>query len=223
MIISHSRKFILVKSRKTASTSLEAAIIPQLAAQDVWTPISLPVMAGRNYYSLWPADVLTAKWNWFRDRFGKDNRFHHRYFYDHIAMSRIQRMLPAAQVESYTKFCFDRNPWDYCVSSYFYMRRKGRASKLDFDRYLHEFPIRPNWKLYTDGQKLLVDKVFRFEELSSAAAEIEAMTGLTLGELPALKRSYRPAEDYRSYYNQSTRDLVAERWKSTIELLGYDF
>ena len=42
MIISHSRRFILVKSRKTASTSLQRAIVPQLEARDIWTPVSIP-------------------------------------------------------------------------------------------------------------------------------------------------------------------------------------
>jgi hypothetical protein len=223
MIISHSRQFILVKSRKTASTSLERAIVPHLSAEDVWTPISLPSVEGRNYYSLWPIDLLTAKWHRFRDWAGKDNWLHYRYYYDHMPIRRIRQKLPARHFASYQKYAFDRNPWDFLVSIYFYMRRKGEVSKWDFDRFLHEFPIMQNWDLYTEDGKVAVDKVFRFEELNAAVKNIERDTGLSIGTLPEDKGGYRSDKSYRSFYSPSSRDLVAVRWKVTIELLGYDF
>ena len=223
MIISHSKRFILVKSRKTASTSIERAIIPQLGREDIWTPISLPQLAGQNYYSYWPADLLTAKWHRFRDWIGKDSLLQYRYYYDHMPIRRIKRTLSAARWLEYRKYAFDRNPWDVLVSYYFYRRRKGEVASWDFDRFLHEMPIEQNWCLYTENDCILVDKVFRFEELTSALQDIEAETGLVLGALPDDKRGYRAENDYRSFYSPSSRDFVAARWKKTIDLLGYDF
>lgn len=223
MIISHARQFILVKSRKTASTSIERAIIPQLGPGDVWTPISIPPVPGRNYHSLWPVDLMTAKWEWFRDIAGRDGPLHYRFYFDHMPLARIRRTLPRAQFGSYRKYAFDRNPWDFLVSFYSYRRRKGEVANWDFDRFLHEFPVVQNRELYTEGGAVIADRVFRFEDLGSALAEIAAETGLSFDSLPQDKRSYRGGTDYRSFYDASSRDLVASRFASTIALLGYDF
>lgn len=223
MIISHARRFILVKTRKTASTSLQRAIVPQLGPRDIWTPVSIPPLAGQNYYSLWPVDCLTARWTLFRDLVGRDSPFHYRFYFDHMPLSRIRRRLPAAQFADYRKYAFDRNPWDFAVSFYFYRRRKGEVADWDFDRFLHEYPLIQNRDLYTENGQVLADRVFRFEELGQATAEMAAATGLDFGALPSDKRGYRASSDYRSYYSASSRDLVASRWASTITLLGYDF
>jgi hypothetical protein len=223
MIISHSRRFILVKSRKTASTSLERAIIPQLAAHDVCTPISIPPLAGQNYYSLWPVDLLTAKWEAFRDLVGRDSPFHYRFYFDHMPLARIRRTLPSTQFAGYRKYAFDRNPWDFMVSFYFFRRRKGDVATWDFDRFLHDYPVIPNWDLYTEDGRVIADRVFRFEDLADALRDMATETGLTLSDLPRDKDSYRSGRDYRSFYSASSRDLVAARWAKTIALLRYDF
>ena len=223
MIIYHERRFILVKSRKTASTSIERAIIPQLGGNDVWTPISIPPVAGQNYYSRWPVDMLTAKWEMFRDLVGRDSALHHRFYFDHMPLARIRQTLPAGQFSAYRKYAFDRNPWDFLVSFYSYRKRKGEVANWDFDRFLHEFPIVQNRALYTENGAVIADRVFRFEELSAALRAIAAETGLGFDALPEDKRSYRAGSEYRSFYSASSRDLVAERWAETIALLGYDF
>lgn len=223
MIISHTRRFILVKSRKTASSSIERAIIPQLGASDVWTPMTIPPLAGRNYYSLWPVDLLTAKWELFRDVVGRDGPLHHRFYFDHMPLARIRRSLPPAQFNAYRKYAFDRNPWDFMVSLYFYSRRKGSVANWDFDRFLHEHRVIANWDLYTEQGNVIADRVFRFEDLGPAMQEIATETGLVLSELPRDKSSFRDGDGYRSYYSASSRDLVGRRFASTISLLGYDF
>ena len=223
MIISHSRRFILVKSRKTASTSIERAIIPQLAKGDMWTPISIPPISGRNYYSLWPVDLLTAKWSVFRDLVGRDSPWHRRLYFDHMPLSRVKGWLEPDTFTSYRKYVFDRNPWDFLVSLYFFQRRKGEVANWEFDRFLHEYPVIQNRELYSEDGKVIADRVFRFEELSEGLNIIAAETGLSFNALPNDKAGYRNSRDYRSFYTPASRDLVASRFAGTIELLNYDF
>lgn len=223
MIISHSRRFIMVKARKAASTSIERAIIPQLSDNDVWTPISIPPIPGRNYYSLWPVDLLTAKWSVFRDLAGRDSPFHHRFYFDHMPLAKIRRTLAPDTFTAYRKYAFDRNPWDFLVSFYFFRRRKGEVANWDFDRFLHEYPVIPNWDLYTEDGRVIADRVFRFEELDDGLRTIAGETGLAFDALPRDKASYREQGGYRSFYTASSRDLVANRFARTIELLGYEF
>lgn len=222
MIISHSRRFIFVKCRKTASTSLERAIVPQLSPQDVWTPISSPRRDGNNHSSAWPVDWLSARSKRFSDYIGRNSRLHWRFYHDHIAAARIAELLPGAEYQAYHKFCFDRNPWDFVVSLYHQRTAKGRFTG-DFDRFLHEFPIEPNWALYTIDDELVVDRVYRYEEIDSATADIGARLDLKLHMLQRDKEHYRADKDYRSFYSQSSRDQVARRWSRTIALLRYDF
>lgn len=223
MIISHSRRFILVKARKTASTSIERAAIPQLASSDVWTPISIPPIPGNNYYSLWPVDLLTAKWQVFRDIVGRDSAWHHRLYFDHMPLARIRRTLEPASFAAYRKYVFDRNPWDFLVSFYHFRRRKGEVASWDFERFLHEYPVIQNRELYTENGAVIADRVFRFEELGEGLKVIAAETGISFDDLPSDKAGYRGGTDYRSYYTAATRDLVARRFAATIDLLGYDF
>ena len=223
MIISHSRRFIMVKSRKTASTSIERAIIPQLDPNDVWTPISIPPVRGNKYYSRWPVDGLTAKVEWVRDLMGRDSVLHRRFYFDHMPLDRIRRTLPEPQFSSYRKYAFDRNPWDFMVSLYFYARRKAPVAKWDFERFLQDYPVVQNRALYSENGKVIADRVFRFEELPGALAEISAETGITFEDLPADKSGYRGGKDYRSQYTTAGRDLVARRFAETIAFLGYDF
>lgn len=222
MIISHSRRFIFVKSRKTASTSLERELVPQLGPQDIWTPISSPTRDGNNHYSAWPVDWLSARSKRFSDYIGRNSRLHWRFYHDHIAVARIARLLPGEYYHAYHKFCFDRNPWDFVVSLYHQRRAQGKFVS-DFDRFLYEFPIEPNWNLYTIDDDVVVDRVYRYEELASSIAEISGRLGLKLRMVERDNADFRTDSDYRSFYSQSSRDHVAERWARTISLLQYDF
>lgn len=223
MILSHSHRFIFVKTRKTASTSLERALVPHLGPKDVWTPITLPEVKGQNYYSLWPPDLLSAKWHLARETLGREHRLHYRYAYDHMPIGQVKRWLPVQSFSEYWKFAFDRNPWDFAVSFWFYLRRKARFANLEFDAFLQDYPFPMNWDLYTEGGELAVDRVFRFEDLKAAVKQIEEKTGISIGPLPDDKSGYRDGQDYRNFYTPATRDLVAKRWEKTISLLGYDF
>lgn len=222
MIISHSRRFIFVKCRKTASTSLEREIVPQLSSHDVWTPISSPRREGNNHYSAWPVDWLSARSKGFSDYIGRNSRLHWRFYHDHIAAARIARLLPREQYQAYHKFCFDRNPWDFVVSLYHQRAAKGKF-KGEFDRFLYEFPIEPNWRLYTIDDEPVVDRVYRYEDMDLAIADIGTRLDLQLNMLRRDKQHYRADKDYRPFYSQSSRDHVAQRWARTISLLQYDF
>jgi hypothetical protein len=222
MIISHSRRFIFVKCRKTASTSLEREIVPQLGVQDIWTPISSPSRDGHNHYSAWPIDWMSARSKRFSDSIGRNSRLHWRFYHDHIAAARIAALLPGEQYRAYYKFCFDRNPWDFIVSLFHQRTAKGRF-KGDFDCFLYEYPVEPNWLLYTIDDELVVDRVYRYEDMDSAVAEISAQLDVQLHMLQRDKQHYRTDKAYRPFYSQSSRDHVAQRWNRTIALLHYDF
>jgi hypothetical protein len=132
-------------------------------------------------------------------------------------------MVPTRTFADYYKFCFDRNPWDFVVSLFHYRLGKGKLQDRDFDSFVHNYPIVPNWSLYTAGNNVIVNEIFRYEELPQTLPLIAAKLGVSLSSLPTDKSRFRTTRDYRSFYSPSTKDLIAERWAKTIRLLNYEF
>lgn len=222
MIVSHSHKFIFIKTRKTASTSLEVFLHPNLTSRDIWTSSSTPYIRGNKDWSLWPFDVAAAKSARLRNLMGKESRLYWRYFHDHAGIESIRRGLPRRVVNDYFKFCFDRNPWDFVVSFYFQKTRKpGR--EMDFDAFVHTYPIDVNWNQYTIDGRVAVDAVYRYEDLNIRLPEIVERLGLKPGDLPRYKSDRRPRRPYREWYTSATRDRVAEKFKHMIDYFGYEF
>jgi hypothetical protein len=72
-----------------------------------------------------------------------------------------------------------------------------------------------------DGS-IMVDFVGRFENLHLDFERLCALFGLPALELLHAK-TLRPHEDYRSYYDDATREKVARHWKADIDRFGYTF
>ncbi|MEY4195881.1 MAG: hypothetical protein RLZZ226_2249, partial [Pseudomonadota bacterium] len=76
-------------------------------------------------------------------------------------------------------------------------------------------------EMITDANgKLLVDFLGRYESLAADFDRIRDKLGIA-ERLPHVNKSQH--EDYRNYYNDHTRDLVAEHFQTDIALFGYEF
>lgn len=225
MIVCNSRKFVFVKTRKTASTSVEIFLHPYLDLQDIWTPLSEPVVPGNRYYSIWPFDLAAARFKPVRRRLGKRSPVYFRFLDDHASLKRLYRGYGARRFRNYFKFCFERNPWDYVVSMYHYYYRgsKRPGGRPDFDTFLESGLIRRNWDLYTINGRVAVDAVYRFEDLDAHMVDLIDKLNLSVSDLPRHKVKWRKEANYRAYYTPATRDRVAKIFAPMIERFGYDF
>ena len=217
MLISHSHQFIFFHVAKTAGLSLRNALLPY-AEEPTKFKIKRPpqVKAGQlnPFYAVWEALLIHAK------------------------ASDAQRELPAAIFERYYKFAFVRNPWDWQVSMYHFILNEPTHVKHalvkslgTFERYLDWVVETPNpyAKGATKFQKdvitdpdgrLLVDFVGRYETLAQDFAQVCRMLQLT-AQLPHINRTRH--HDYRAYYTERTRQLVAHHFAADIALFGYLF
>jgi len=231
MIVSHAHKFIYVKTYKTASTSIEAALSDVCGPDDVITPASEPLMKFRksglaqNYRLDHP---LVPKRPLLRRLLRRPERHYHPSvgFYEHMPAWRIKAYLGDEIWWAYYKFTFERNPWDRQVSWYHY-KTKSKARAPSFEKFLDDKARAwvENYDLYSMDDALCVDFVGRYETLGQDFAKAMQAVGLKgKVELPLANISADHGQrDYHSYYTSRTRDLMGDWYAREIAAFGYEF
>jgi hypothetical protein len=217
MLISYTHKFIFFHVAKVGGLSIRKALEPYAQLPEKFR-IKRPPKFSRGkpnpLYEMWENTVLHAK---SRDAAKELSQEIYNKFY---------------------KFAFVRNPWDWQVSMYHFIlketthiRHELVTSMSGFEEYLEWVISTPNPysrgatrfqkdMLTDDTGGLMVDFVGRYETLSGDFRQICQKLGIN-ASLPHLNQSSH--RDYRTYYNERTKQLVAEHFREDIELFGYDF
>lgn len=161
----------------------------------------------------------------------------------HKTLDQYLRIFEPRLALSYFKFSIVRNPWDRLVSAYHFLQ-KGGANQQDkdwFNRQLGDYPtfesfvygwltiknarswyhFRPQVDFLLDSSgKVSLDFIGHFENLQADFDYIAKR----LGKDVILTNSNKSKHvDYRSYYDQGMRDIVAQVYAWDIALLGYTF
>lgn len=136
-------------------------------------------------------------------------------------------------------FAFVRNPWDRAVSSWKFgsWHDDWNMGFLEFCRNLNSLEIYPSTKIATSGLLLHVceqhtfvineetgtraDFIGKFESLQQDFNTVCGMVGLPPQTLPHLNRTNH--KHYTEYYDDESRELVAERYAKDIEYFGYKY
>src|SRR5262245_39935641 len=136
MIISHEHKFIFLKTRKTAGTSVELALRQLCGPDDIIAPIGNAEerrQQSLNYqgrppqnwrvHGWWQSPRPLFKRYWFRFNPGDYG------FYNHVPAKQARALLDGDKLwRSYFKFAFERNPWDRQVSAYRFRYRDTKPA-----------------------------------------------------------------------------------------------
>ncbi|MBB4301566.1 hypothetical protein GGD81_000583 [Rhodobium orientis] len=230
MILSHEHRFIYIKTYKTASTSIEAALSEVCGPDDVITPASKALMKVRKDERAqnWRLDhPLVPKRPLVKRLLGRPERAYHPSvgFYEHMPAWRVRAYVGEAIWNSYYKFSFERNPWDRQVSWYYY-KTKSREARPSFEDFLRN-PKRSyveNFDLYSIDDTIALDFVGRYEILAEDFAAVLDAIGLSgRVSLPVSNVSGAREDDYRSYYTEHTRTMVGGWYRREIEAFGYLF
>jgi len=226
VLVSHRYQFIFIKSRKTAGTSLEIALSMFMGPDDVITRISRrDEETRRSLGGLGPQnrDIPWTKW---RSREWKGLlRGRATVYNNHFPAERLRRILPKHQWNGYFKFTIDRNPWDLAVSAY-YWRARHYEPRPTFQEYLRSSRVEKysNWPLYTAKDRVIVDKVIRYEQLPSEVPALATRLGLpSVPELPRAKSGHRPEGLLHELYGEWERERVAQIWRREIEAFAWEF
>lgn len=230
MIVSHRHRFIFLKTKKTAGTSLEIALSGLCGPDDIITPISQPDELERRRLGYPGPQNLTAVLA------GSRLRRRLRALFpgpgpprprNHSPAAAVRRMLPSAVWDGYFRFCFDRNPWDRAISLYHWSGGDAlHGSLANFVRSGSERPF-SNYDRYSIDGLVAVTRVYRYEEMSVALADIADRLGLSRPlELPEYRAKGRTRTDRRSYRDVLTeedRELIEIVCAREIRLLGYEW
>jgi hypothetical protein len=157
-------------------------------------------------------------------------------FGPHATARWLRLKLPRPFFDGAFKFALVRNPYDLAVSRYAYVREYAghhqhhAAQEQSFADFLRAEKRRALWRqrdqtamLYDfAGAKLLVDKVYRFEQIEEAYRDI--IERLDLPQMPELTRwNASTRDDYRSYYGDTERKLVESIWARDLANFEYRF
>jgi hypothetical protein len=146
-------------------------------------------------------------------------------------------------IGNYTSMCLVRNPWDRFVSAYEYVRMEN--SYYHNDKNIHpDYPIIKHLTFeevvegYTCGELSLgghvwapqfpriknefgiqeIDYVFRTEQMNTDKKLREFFP-----EIEHLNKSNRRFSNYREYYSEKTKRLIADFYAEDITKFNYSF
>ncbi len=232
MVLSHKYKFIFIKTRKTAGSSIQIYLSHLCGERDILSPIDRPEQpyTPRNFRGLFnPLPELAGRKNLPQALRTLGRFFTLKKFQSHIKAREVRDRIPREIWDSYFKFTVERNPWDKALSHYHFVRQRYKKydENISFEKYLEVADLPYNYTKYTgpDG-KIIVDRVLRYENLNEELADVFGMLGVPFGgSLGATEKSHyrQDRRPYREVYTPAWREAVGKLFSPEIELLGYEF
>jgi hypothetical protein len=207
MIIATQRKFIYIHIPKTGGTSVKKGLLPYYDRKKELEKI--------------PKNIRRP------GAIGKK----------HSPAIILKNSLGGKIWNSYFKFAFVRNPWDWVVSVYHFMRKNGRdprqpeVLKKTFEEFVPWF-IQQDRKVefkLLNGQhsyvmhkgKTLVNFLGKLEKLQEHFDIACKRIGIPSQKLGKHNTTVRKA--YREYYSKRNRNLIGQFFKEDVRLFNYEF
>lgn len=210
-MVNHKHRLVYIHIPKTAGISVEQCILPE--DKKVTFEADHDIMHG------W--DERIGKW------------------LQHLTLEDVVHYFP--HLTDYYFFTFVRNPWDRCVSSFFYFRRDSDGYYLSdknttIDCLINEFKqFLLNFSFEDDPSHSLAQHEFVTNKKSSKQMNY-------IGRFESLQKDFNTVCDeirlprvkiphtngtthkhYTEYYDEEAKQIVSERYAKDIELFGYEF
>lgn len=226
MIVNHRYKFIFLKTRKTAGTSIEIALSQFCDADDIITPITRDDEARRREMGFQgPANHhIPLRRYGVADVVNTIRSQKRKQFYNHAPAAYVRDNLDPKVWAGYYKFAFERNPFDKAISQYYWSTRQldPPPSIETFLRDSDEQRL-TNWPIYAIGDQIAVDFLGRFENLREDFAAVCKHLGLPDSvELPRAKAATRTdRKHYSDVLSPTGRARIEQVCGREIEALAY--
>ena len=210
MIISHKHKFIYIHPHKCAGTSITESLLPHLGNKDIVVGVTGDGEA---------LNEKSGKWCNFK----------------HAPALRIKNEVGDKVWANYFKFSFVRNPFDRCVSWYFWFLQKcgdGNphvknirkmsfnefVSSKDFDHLRIKFPFS---KQLCEKGVPQTNFIGYYETLQRDFDKVCDIIGIKKSKLNKSNATERTL--HGSYYSEKSIDLIYEYFAEDINMYNYTF
>lgn len=164
--------------------------------------------------------------------------------FGHVTVKKYMTIFSVNDMKNMFLFSIVRNPWDRLVSAYFFLKKGGfndvdrlwfenNLSRYEsFDEFVNKWVnstniwtfehFKPQYYYVYLGGQLVVNRVYRFEELELAIKDLEVRLKRKIFLKHKNKNEFRDS-DYKSYYNDTTREIVAKVYSKDIRYFNYEF
>jgi hypothetical protein len=223
VIISHRHRFVFVKTRKTAGTSIEVFLARFAGPDAVVTPISpqVPGHTPRNYVAL--DNPIRNVMLHARQRRLAGDAANRSAYWNHMHASSIRKRVGRRRWNSYFTFCFERNPWDKVVSRYYFATGRG-----EFGGTFRDFVMRGQFEsdfdhYSLDGHTVGVDFVGQYQALHEDLRSVLDRLGIDSPvELTREKGNYRPRDaTVEALFDDEMSARVQRFYAREIRAFGY--
>jgi hypothetical protein len=135
----------------------------------------------------------------------------------------------------YYSFGFTRNPWERVLSWYALIHLNDQKSLAEERKRFQEFIemdsaldhkmqfFHYNSLDYFSNEKgeLLTDQIFKYENLENEIGVLGKKLRFPLSEIPVINET--GMKNYKEYYSDKSRSLIAQKCKKDIEYFNYEF
>lgn len=219
MIVCHRHRFIFIKTRKTASSSMEVALSRFCGPDDIITPI------------LEGGEELRQQLGYpgprnFRLSVPDANGAPRQVTLENHTEARVLRQLMPDVWAGYFKFCFERNPFDKAISRYWWELRRlsAQPSLAEFIANAPEWML-SNWGIYAIDGEVAVDWVGRYESMQADLEVLSSRIGLPdtirLPEARAKASSRADRRSHREVLRPAERARIETLCRREMEAFGY--
>jgi len=194
-MISFEKKFILITPEKTGSVSLVTAL--------------------RKYIDFSKVTEQRKDCFDFGDSFGTK-------YAKHLPLSRYEKLWDDqvyGSLDEYHLCVSIRNPFDREVSWWKWTRRKASQDPKDFKQFVLNFKTTPLLDKI-ESKKYKIKNFIRFENIEKDFKAFCVKVGID-EELPHRNKSSHM--HYTKYYDDETRQIVAEKYAKDIEYFNYEY
>jgi hypothetical protein len=204
-MISHKHKFVFIAIPRTGTTSVETALKPYCDEQYNFDHTS--VFSKHTRALTLKKFFKEKKWNW----------------------------------DDYFKFTFVRNPWELNLSLWHYINQSSKstswqptawvkdckrlvAAHKNFESYIKSTDAPGRYSYFTHDEtheNEIIDFIGKLENCQQDFDTICDKIALPRYQLPHINKTKH--EHYAQYYNEETKEIVREKYKSDIERFKYKF
>jgi hypothetical protein len=220
MLLSHSKKFIFFKTKKTGSTSVEIFFerfcVPQ-------TNLSESTEELITDYGIVGSRMFKQK--------ASDK------FFNHMGAKKIRNLIDPGVFNSYHKITVVRNPYDKVVSMFWWhFKSSGKLNSLKdlsfgeikmlFRKFVlseENFPLDKH--IYTIDGKIVADRILRHENLLEDLDDCCLFLEIPfeVNQLKKFKQARLRSEPYQDYYDSETLACVRNKFDWELRTFSYSF